>query len=161
MTSNLGSELIVGNRQRIGFDGDGDDEPAAIGEGLRGELMRRLAEHFRPEFLNRIDEVIVFRRLEVAQLREITSLMLERSRRRLHAQNITVEFTPSAVDWLARHGYEPEYGARPMRRLIQREVDNVLSRMLLDNELSPGQRVVVDAAEDQLRFLHEALATSG
>src|SRR5207244_12173749 len=72
---------------------------------------------FRSEFLNRIDEVIIFQRLEVAQLSQITELMLETSRRRLHAQNIAVEFTPAAVEWLARHGYEPEFGARPMRRL--------------------------------------------
>jgi ATP-dependent Clp protease ATP-binding subunit ClpC len=158
MTSNLGSELIVGNRQRIGFDGPTDG--AGVGDNLREELMGRLREHFRPEFLNRIDEVIVFRRLEVEQLRDITELMLEASRRRLHAQNISVEVTSAAVDWLARHGYEPEYGARPMRRLIQREVDNVLSRMLLDDELNPGERVVVDARDDQLRFLREAAATS-
>ncbi|MEN3310024.1 MAG: ATP-dependent Clp protease ATP-binding subunit ClpC [Micromonosporaceae bacterium] len=157
MTSNLGSELIVGNRQRIGFDGpDGAEASSAGLDGVREELMRRLREQFRPEFLNRVDEVIVFRRLEVEQLREITELMLDASRRRLHAQNIGVEFTPAAVEWLARHGYEPEYGARPMRRLIQREVDNVLSRMLLDDELSPGERVVVDANDDQLRFLREA-----
>ncbi len=157
MTSNLGSELIIGNRQRIGFDGPEGGEQAEISGGLRGELMRRLREYFRPEFLNRIDEIIIFQRLEIEQLREITGLMLEQSRRRLHAQNIAVEFTPAAVDWLARHGYEPEVGARPMRRLIQREVDNVLSRMLLDNEVSPGERIVVDARDDQLRFMHEAL----
>jgi ATP-dependent Clp protease ATP-binding subunit ClpC len=157
MTSNLGSELIVGNRQRIGFDGpDGAEASSAGLDSVREELMRRLREQFRPEFLNRVDEVIVFRRLEVEQLREIAELMLDASRRRLHAQNIGVEFTPAAVEWLARHGYEPEYGARPMRRLIQREVDNVLSRMLLDDELSPGERVVVDANDDQLRFLREA-----
>ncbi len=153
MTSNLGSDLIIGNRQRIGFDGDGSSPSTEVGESVREELMRRLREQFLPEFLNRIDEVVIFRRLEVAQLREITELMLEASRRRLHAQDVTVEFTAAAVDWLARHGYEPEYGARPMRRLIQREVDNVLSRMLLDNELSPGQRIVVDSSDDRLRFL--------
>jgi ATP-dependent Clp protease ATP-binding subunit ClpC len=154
MTSNLGSDLIVGGRQRIGFDGRGAEggPPGAVSDRVRDELMRRLREHFRPEFLNRIDEIIIFRRLEVEQLREITELMIEESQRRLHSQNITVEFTAAAVDWLARHGYEPEYGARPMRRLIQREVDNVLSRMILDNRLSPGQRVVVDATDDQLRF---------
>ena len=151
MTSNLGSELIVGNRRRIGFDGpDGAGTPAVVTDGVREELLRRLREQFRPEFLNRIDEVVIFRRLDVDQLRQITELLLEQSRRRLHAQNITVEFTPAAVDWLARHGYEPEYGARPMRRLIRREVDNVLSRMLLDGQLSPGQRVAVDTVGDRL-----------
>jgi ATP-dependent Clp protease ATP-binding subunit ClpC len=155
MTSNLGSDLIVGSRQRIGFDGDSTDVKAdnAIDQSVRDELMRRLRQQFRPEFLNRIDEVVIFRRLDLAQLRQITELMLEASRRRLHGQGVSLELTDAAVDWLARRGYEPEYGARPMRRLIQREVDNVLSRMLLNDELSPGQRVVVDATDDQLHFL--------
>ncbi len=114
--------------------------------------MRRLQEHFRPEFLNRIDEVIIFRRLEPAQLREIAELMLEESRRRVHAQDIELEFTPAAVDWLAEHGYQPEFGARPMRRIIQREVDNQLSHLLLSGRLNPGQRVRVDARDGALHF---------
>ncbi len=114
--------------------------------------MRRLQENFRPEFLNRIDEVIIFRRLEAAQLRQITELLLEETRRRLHAQDIEVEFTTAGVDWIAEHGYQPEYGARPLRRTIQREVDNHLSRMLLEQQLSPGQRVTVDARDGRLTF---------
>ena len=103
--------------------------------------MRRLQENFRPEFLNRIDEVIIFRRLEAEQLRQITELLLEETRRRLHAQDIEVEFTAAGVDWLAEHGYQPEFGARPLRRMIQREVDNRLSRMLLEHgALARGRR---------------------
>src|SRR5690606_17411337 len=92
MTSNLGSELITGTRRAVGFGADGNG--AESGQ-LRERLMSRLQEEFRPEFLNRIDEVIIFRRLEEAQLRQITELMLEETRRRLHAQNIVVEFTPA------------------------------------------------------------------
>ena len=77
--------------------GDGDPMP-------RRPLMRRLREDFRPEFLNRIDEIVIFRQLDEAQLRQITDLLLEHTRRRLHAQGITVDFTAEAVDWLARHG---------------------------------------------------------
>ena len=105
--------------------------------------MQRLRESFRPEFLNRIDEIIVFRQLDETQLRQITSLLLEETTRRLHAQAITVEFTTEAVDWLARRGFQPEFGARPLRRTIQREVDNRLSAMLLDGRLRPGQHVTV------------------
>ena len=76
--------------------------------------------------------MIIFRRLEAEQLRQITGLLLEETRRRLHAQDIQVEFTTAGVDWLAEHGYQPEFGARPLRRVIQREVDNRLSRMLLE-----------------------------
>ena len=78
--------------------------------------MQRLRESFRPEFLNRIDEIIVFRHLDETQLRQITSLLLEETTRRLHAQAITVEFTTEAIDWLARRGFQPEFGARPLRR---------------------------------------------
>jgi ATP-dependent Clp protease ATP-binding subunit ClpC len=106
----------------------------------------------RPEFVNRIDEIVVFQRLELDQVRQIADLMLEHTRRRLHAQGITVEITQEALNWLAEHGYEPQFGARPLRRTIQREVDNVLSEMLLDGRLSPGQQVKVDARDGQLQF---------
>ncbi len=149
MTSNLGSELITGTQRAVGF---GAGEAGGPGEGteLRERLMRRLQENFRPEFLNRIDEVIIFQRLEQQQLRQITELLLEETRRRLHGQDIDVIFTVAGVDWIAEHGYQPEYGARPLRRVIQREIDNRLSRMLLENVLSPGQRVTVDARDGAL-----------
>jgi ATP-dependent Clp protease ATP-binding subunit ClpC len=149
MTSNIGSDLIVGGRQPLGFDSGTGGEVSA---NLRDQLMRRLREQFRPEFLNRIDEVIIFQRLETAQLRQITELMLGETRRRVHAQDVTLEVTPDAIGWLAERGYQPEFGARPMRRVIQRELDNELSRMLLDGRLHRGERVVVDADGDRLRF---------
>ncbi|WP_027661339.1 ATP-dependent Clp protease ATP-binding subunit [Salinispora fenicalii] len=147
MTSNLGSELITGTQRAVGF-GAG----AAGGENdeLRDRLLRRLQENFRPEFLNRVDEIIIFRRLEAEQLRQITELLLAETRRRLHAQDVDVEITTAGIDWLAEHGYQPEFGARPLRRVIQREVDNQLSRMLLESAVSPGQRVVVDVRDGQL-----------
>ncbi|GAB3075701.1 ATP-dependent Clp protease ATP-binding subunit [Micromonospora schwarzwaldensis] len=148
MTSNLGSELITGTQRTVGFaTGEPGEQESTE---LRERLMRRLQENFRPEFLNRIDEVIIFQRLEAEQLREITGLLLEETRRRLHAQDIQVEISTAGVDWLAEHGYQPEFGARPLRRVIQRELDNRLSRMLLENEISPGQKVTVDARDDQL-----------
>ncbi|MFI5835655.1 ATP-dependent Clp protease ATP-binding subunit [Micromonospora sp. NPDC051300] len=150
MTSNLGSELITGAQRTVGF-ATGEPGQQESTE-LRERLMRRLQENFRPEFLNRVDEIIIFQRLEAEQLREITGLLLEETRRRLHAQDIQVEISTAGVDWLAEHGYQPEFGARPLRRVIQREVDNRLSRMLLENEISPGQKVTVDARDDQLVF---------
>ena len=153
MTSNLGSELIIGGgRRAVGFGGNGSGADTADDDDLRERLMRLLQEEFRPEFLNRIDEIIIFRRLEQEQLRQITELLLEETRRRLHAQRITVDFTPAAIDWIAEHGHEPRFGARPMRRTIQREIDNRLSKMLLDGTLSAGQRVTVDVRDDALAF---------
>ncbi|PWU43744.1 AAA family ATPase [Micromonospora globispora] len=152
MTSNLGSELITGTQRAIGFETAGEPGAGREASELRERLMRRLQENFRPEFLNRIDEIIIFQRLEAEQLRQITELMLEETKRRLHAQDVQVEFTTAGIDWLAEHGYQPEFGARPLRRVIQREVDNRLSRMLLENEISPGQKVIVDARDGQLAF---------
>ena len=146
MTSNLGSDLI--SRRTLGFGGDGGADEAQ----LRDRIISRLRESFRPEFLNRIDEIIVFRQLDELQLRQITSLLLEETRRRLHAQDITVDFTTEAIDWLAHKGFQPEFGARPLRRTIQREVDNRLSAMLLDGRLQPGQHVEVVREGDALEF---------
>jgi ATP-dependent Clp protease ATP-binding subunit ClpC len=144
MTSNVGSELIT-NR----------------GTTLGDRLTPRLRDVFRPEFLNRIDEIIVFRRLDPEQLATITDLLLEDTRRRLASQDVTVEFTSAAVRRLAELGHQPEFGARPLRRTIQREVDNRLSTMLLAGELPRGAHVRVDARDDELdiRVVPEAADT--
>ncbi|MEU5900103.1 ATP-dependent Clp protease ATP-binding subunit [Streptomyces venezuelae] len=147
MTSNLGSEALTGRGATLGFRADGSE---ADEEARREQVLRPLREHFRPEFLNRIDEIVIFRRLTGEQLRQVTDLLLEETRRRLRAQDVTIEFTAEAVDWLARRGHQPEYGARPLRRTIQREVDNRLSRLLLDGGLTAGSRVTVDVVDDAL-----------
>jgi ATP-dependent Clp protease ATP-binding subunit ClpC len=149
MTSNVGSDLIGGNRVALGFGESSVDAEVAL---LSDDLMRRLREVFRPEFLNRVDEIIVFQRLQLDQLRQIVELLLEQTRRRLHAQDVTVEVTPAAIDWIAERGYEPEFGARPMRRVIQREVDNRLSGMLLGGELPAHGSVTVDTGPSGLTF---------
>ncbi|MFI5684337.1 ATP-dependent Clp protease ATP-binding subunit [Streptomyces sp. NPDC051636] len=155
MTSNLGSEAITRRAAGVGFGPPGEE---ADEEARRERILRPLREHFRPEFLNRIDEIVVFRRLTADQLRRITDLLLEKTRRLLHAQGVTVEFTDAAVGWLAERGYEPEYGARPLRRTIQREVDNQLSRLLLDSRIGEGSRVTVDVEDGRLAFRTADLA---
>lgn len=147
MTSNLGSELIQGRNTPLGF-GTGDG--AAADAGLRDRLMRRLRDSFRPEFLNRIDEIVVFQQLESEQLQQITRLLLDETRRRLAAQDIAVTFTDDAVAWIAERGFEPQFGARPLRRAIQREVDNPLARLLLDGRVGAGRHVVVDVRDGAL-----------
>ncbi|TMS00680.1 ATP-dependent Clp protease ATP-binding subunit [Nonomuraea basaltis] len=137
MTSNIGADLIMGH-------------PGEDAGGLRGRLMRLLQQRFRPEFLNRVDETIIFHRLGAEQLRQITVLLLEDTRRRLHAQDVTLEVDPAAVDWLAHEGYQPHFGARPLRRTIQRKLDNTLSRLLLDGTLKPGQRAHVGVRDGDL-----------
>ncbi|WEH37075.1 ATP-dependent Clp protease ATP-binding subunit [Streptomyces sp. AM 4-1-1] len=158
MTSNLGSEAVSGTRGTLGFNAP--DAENAGEQAAREHALRALREHFRPEFLNRLDEIIVFHRLTEDQLRRITGLLLDATRRRLHAQDISVEFTPDAVDWITRRGHQPEYGARPLRRTIQRDVDNTLSRLLLDGALSPGDRVSVATENGELSFRTETPATA-
>ncbi|MGW5096518.1 ATP-dependent Clp protease ATP-binding subunit [Streptomyces nodosus] len=152
MTSNLGSEAITRRGAAIGFGAGGAD---AAEEARREQILRPLREHFRPEFLNRIDEVVIFRQLTAEQLRRITDLMLDKTRRLTHAQDIDVTFTERAVDWLAQRGFQPEYGARPLRRTIQREVDNQLSRLLLERGIERGGRVEVDVEAGRLAFRTE------
>jgi ATP-dependent Clp protease ATP-binding subunit ClpC len=156
MTSNLGSDLITRRGVVLGFAGGSARADDGQEGAVREQLMRRLRESFRPEFLNRIDEIIVFRQLDQAELRQVTGLLLEDTRRRLHAQNVTIDFTQAAVDWIAARGFQPEFGARPMRRTIQREVDNALSRMLLDGEITAGQEVAVDVEDGHLAFHRSA-----
>ncbi|ULR54493.1 ATP-dependent Clp protease ATP-binding subunit [Streptomyces deccanensis] len=149
MTSNLGSDAIGRGGAGLGFSAGGAE---ADEEDRRERILRPLREHFRPEFLNRIDEIVVFRRLGDDQLRRITDLLLEGTRQRLRARGVTIEFGERAVDHLARHGHQPEYGARPLRRTIQREVDNPLSRLLLDGRLPSGSRVVAEVEDGRLAF---------
>ncbi|SDQ73114.1 ATP-dependent Clp protease ATP-binding subunit [Thermostaphylospora chromogena] len=139
MTSNIGADIIMAHQ-------------GEAANSLRPQLIRLLQHAFRPEFLNRIDETIIFRSLDMNQLRQITLLLLEESRRRLHAQDVILDVADSAVDWLVRQGYQPHFGARPLRRTIQRKLDNTLSRMLLDGTLKPQQRVYVSTQGDDLAF---------
>src|SRR6187455_1604721 len=142
MTSNLGADRIQAFARK---------ESGSFDE-LKDELMEVLRHSFRPEFINRIDEIIVFQALTKEQLTQITRLMLDRVARRLRAQHIEVEFTDAAVEHLAEIGFDPEFGARPLRRAIQRELENELSRLLLGGSIEPSDRVRVDYDDVQLTF---------
>ena len=141
MTSNLGADRI---QQYARTGGDFDR--------LKEDLMDELSQRFRPEFINRIDEIIVFRALNSEQLADITNLLLDRLARRLRAQRVEVEFDEEAVRLLAEEGFDPEFGARPLRRTIQRRVENELSRLLLGGSVEPGDKVSVNASGDDLHF---------
>ncbi|KRA23968.1 AAA family ATPase [Microbacterium sp. Root61] len=151
MTSNLGSEFLASRSGAIGFIADGG---GATGFGsekdLRDRVMGKLREAMRPEFLNRIDEIVLFRKLDKEQLRLIVRLLLGATEKRLAKREVTITVTDAAVAWLAEHGYEPEYGARPLRRLIQREVDDRIAELFVDGRLVDGGAVTVDAANDEL-----------
>ncbi|WP_261164717.1 ATP-dependent Clp protease ATP-binding subunit [Microbacterium sp. Marseille-Q6965] len=157
MTSNLGSEFLAARGGAIGFSASGAEYDE---KDLHDRVMGRLRESMRPEFLNRIDEIVLFRKLDREQLRRIVELMLGATRSRLAAREVSLEVTSSAVDWLAEHGYEPEYGARPLRRLIQREVDDRIADLFVSGELTDGGRVRLDAVGGELVVTAAALLAS-
>jgi ATP-dependent Clp protease ATP-binding subunit ClpB len=144
MTSNLGSSLI---QEMMGKDGTQSDY-SAIKEGV----MAVVSTHFRPEFINRIDEAVVFRPLGSEQIRAIAGIQVQRVAQRLAERNIRIEFSDAALDHLARSGFDPVYGARPLKRAIQSLVENPLARQLLDGQFSAGDRIRVDYREPDLSF---------
>jgi ATP-dependent Clp protease ATP-binding subunit ClpB len=141
MTSNIGSQLILEMR--------GADE--ATYQRMRAQVLEALRRHFRPEFLNRVDEVVVFRALTEAELARIVDIQLENLRRRLSERRITLDVTDEARAYLARVGYDPVFGARPLKRVIQREVETPVARLLVSGKLQDGGTVRVDQVGDALR----------
>ncbi|MEV5068640.1 ATP-dependent Clp protease ATP-binding subunit [Microbacterium sp. LMI12-1-1.1] len=151
MTSNLGSEFLASRGGAIGFLPDGGGETGFGSEkDLRDRVFGKLREAMRPEFLNRIDEIVLFRKLDKPQLQSIVRLLLGASEARLAKREVDFVVTDGAVAWLAEHGYEPEYGARPLRRLIQREVDDRIADLFVTGALVDGGVVTVDAVGDRL-----------
>jgi ATP-dependent Clp protease ATP-binding subunit ClpB len=137
MTSNIGSHFLV----------DGID-PEIAEERVVGALR----EHFRPEFLNRVDEIVVFGRLTREQLGSIVELQAERLRRRLAERGIALEIDAAARELLAQAGFDPAYGARPLKRVVQRRIENPLAQRVLAGEVSAGDTVLVGADGDALTF---------
>jgi len=152
MTSNIGSEFLASRSGALGFvsSSDASANGFASQEDLRARVMGKLREAMRPEFLNRIDEIVLFQKLGREELARIVRLMLAATSARLVERQIDVEVTDAAIKWLGEHGYEPEYGARPLRRLIQREVDDRIADLLVAGDLIDGGAVRVDADADGL-----------
>lgn len=151
MTSNVGATMLSSNGV-LGFRPGGTDKEREDFESLKATLHKELRQTFRPEFLNRIDEIVVFHYLSRLQLQDVVELMLSEVRQRLDERDVTLEVSPAAKDWLVEHGYDHDYGARPMRRLVQREIENVLAKMLLDGTLAEDYAVTVELQEDRLHF---------
>jgi ATP-dependent Clp protease ATP-binding subunit ClpB len=140
MTSNLGAEYLVSL-------GEGEDV-----DKVRGEVMSVVRASFRPEFLNRIDEIILFHRLQRTDMGRIVQIQLGRLARLLEDRKITLDLDQSAVDWLAARGYDPAYGARPLKRVIQKDLQDPLAERLLGGDIRDGSTVVVTAGSDRLNF---------
>jgi ATP-dependent Clp protease ATP-binding subunit ClpB len=146
MTSNLGSREI----QDVG-----DDE-----KQVREAVLQTLREHFKPEFLNRIDDIVIFHQLSREQIAQIIDVQLEKLRLMLGERGITLELEDSAKQLLSREGYDPNYGARPLKRAIQTLIQNPLAVKLLRGEIAAGQKIRVAAEGDEMKFTTEGVAAT-
>src|SRR5256885_14698279 len=138
MTANIGSQFIMEEEQSP--------------EARRRLVMDALRAHFRPEFLNRVDEVVIFDRLSEEDLKKIVEIQLGRLTKRLEQQKISLDLSDSAKAFIAREGYDPVYGARPLKRAIQKEILDPLSLDILEGKFHEGQRIRVDAKDGALEF---------
>jgi ATP-dependent Clp protease ATP-binding subunit ClpB len=143
MTSNIGSLHLL----------EGINDRGEIGDEARELVMGELRSQFRPEFLNRVDEIVLFKPLTLGEIERIVDLQFDDMRRRLADRLITIELTPAARELIARQGYDPVYGARPLRRYIQREIETRIARALISGEVSDGALIAVDA-DGELLILH-------
>jgi ATP-dependent Clp protease ATP-binding subunit ClpB len=143
MTSNLGSHQI----QEMA----GDDSPEAYTQ-MKASVMGVVQAHFRPEFINRLDDIVVFHPLDKAQIREIAKIQLRGLERRLGERGIRIELSDDALALLGNVGFDPVYGARPLKRAIQAQVENPLASRILSGEFGNGDVIQVDAAGGQLVF---------
>ncbi|MFU2079528.1 ATP-dependent chaperone ClpB [Avibacterium endocarditidis] len=137
MTSNLGSDLIQGN-QDLGYD------------GMKEVVMSVVSQHFRPEFINRIDETVVFHPLDKENIRTIAKIQLKRLEKRMESHGYHLAFTDAALDFIGEIGYDPIYGARPLKRAIQQEVENPLAQQILSGELIPGKTITLDYVDGKI-----------
>jgi len=158
MTSNIGAELIKRNMS-LGFDIHGDSDKQIEYDKMKEKVLGEVKKTFRPEFLNRIDATVVFHALTKEHIRQIVDLMLNEIIGSLKEKNITLEVTETAKDLLGDKGYDPVFGARPLRRTIQEMVENQLSEALLHGDFLPGDTVVVDCEDD--RIVIRALVKEG
>jgi len=149
MTSNLGSEFLASRSGALGFVASADGSGFSSSDDVRARVMGKVREAMRPEFLNRIDEIVLFQKLSSSEIAQIVRLMLGATSARLAAREIGFEVTDAAVALLAERGYEPEYGARPLRRLIQREIDDRIADLFVTGALGDGEAVKVDAADGE------------
>ena len=142
MTTNLGTRDIS-KGVSVGFARSGESRGSY--DRMKNKVQEELKQHFRPEFLNRVDDIIVFHQLEREEIFSIVDLMIAKVDDRLKDRDMAIELRPAAKDLLSKRGYDPVLGARPLRRTIQREIEDSLSEKILFGELRPGQIVIVDA----------------
>lgn len=140
MTSNFGSQTILENYEDLE-----NKDPDMVYYETRQLLLQELKQHFRPEFLNRIDETIVFKPLLLNQIEGIVKLQIEELAEKLAKRDITLDITPEALEYLANKGYDPQFGARPLKRVVQQDVLNELSKEILKGKIHDNSVVLIDS----------------
>ncbi len=148
MTSNMGSQIIQERFESV-------KDPETAMEGAKVEVLALLKQTVRPEFLNRIDDIIMFTPLSKANIQEIVELQLKGVSKMLLKQNIVLDATPEAIAYLAEKGYDPQFGARPVKRVIQREVLNELSKEILAGKITTDSIILLDSFNDSLVFRNQ------
>ena len=146
MTSNVGARSITDNK-RLGFASD-EAETLDASE-IKSNVMNELKRSFRPEFLNRIDEIIVFHQLDREDIKKITAQMLKTTEERVKQLDATLRCTDRAMEKLAELGFDPVYGARPLRRVIQLKVEDQIAEAFLEGKMKPGSEIVVDTTDEK------------
>ena len=145
LTSNLGSQYIL----------EGIEEGGQISEAARGQVELLLKQSFRPEFLNRLDEIVFYKPLTKEEITGVVDLLMADLRRRLREKQLDLELTPAARDFIVEAGYDPAYGARPLKRFIQSKVETMVARQMIAADPEPGTRLVVDCRNGQLTLESE------
>ena len=152
MTSNLGAKNILNTASKLGFASQ-ENNGSAEDDNIKEKVMEEVKRAFKPEFLNRIDEIIVFKRLTEEDIKKIASLMLENLKKRLLSNDISAEFTDDAITLIAKNGFDPVYGARPLRRAIQNSIEDMLSEEIIDGKVKSGDKITVSAQEGKFILL--------
>ncbi|MDY6895422.1 MAG: AAA family ATPase, partial [Thermotogota bacterium] len=146
LTSNLGSEFLNKTKKSVGFVGETEEESY---ENTKNEIMSQVKMAFRPEFINRLDDIIVFKPLSISQIKRIVDIMISRLEERLKEKHISIQITEAAKDVIAKEGFDPVYGARPLRRVIERKIESPLANMIIEDNIKEGDTVIVDAKDDE------------
>ncbi|HAT74914.1 MAG TPA: type VI secretion system ATPase TssH, partial [Candidatus Moranbacteria bacterium] len=149
MTSNLGSDIIYKNS--LGFREE-KENGVLLEEDMKQKILTALREHFKPEFLNRLDEIIIFHPISAAMLKQIVDLQLAQIENKLKEKNIKIKIAPAAKEYLNKKGYDPAYGARPLKRVLQTEIMNRLAMLIIENKLKEEDKVKIDLKKEKLDF---------
>ncbi|CAN5142214.1 ATP-dependent chaperone ClpB [soil metagenome] len=153
MTSNLGSEIITQN-----FEGINENNMAEVADRTKGQVMEQLRRTLKPEFLNRVDEVVMFNPLSKRNIRDIVRIHLQQLQKTLAERGVQIEVTDHALDFLAKEGFDPQFGARPLKRVIQKSLVNELAKKLLAGNINPKERVIIDEVDGIIFFRNENIS---